>query len=70
VITAVILGGASLTGGVGKIPGALLGALFTGVIGNIMVIARISGLWQEIIMGVILILAVLLDLYVQKRSRA
>lgn len=70
VITAVILGGASLTGGVGKIPGALLGALFTGVIANIMVIARISGLWQEIIMGVILILAVLLDLYVQKRSRA
>jgi ribose transport system permease protein len=68
VITAVILGGASLTGGVGKIPGALLGALFMGLVANIMVIARVSGLWQEIILGVILISAVWLDLYVQRRS--
>ncbi len=43
VITAVILGGASLSGGVGKIPGALLGALFMGIVANIMVIARVSG---------------------------
>lgn len=69
VITAVILGGASLTGGVGKIPGALLGALFMGIVANIMIIARISGLWQEIILGLILIAAVWLDLYVQRRSR-
>lgn len=69
VITAVILGGASLTGGVGKIPGALLGALFMGIVANIMVISRISGLWQEIILGLILIAAVWLDLYVQRRSR-
>jgi ribose transport system permease protein len=68
VITAVILGGASLTGGVGKIPGALLGALFMGIVANIMVIARISGLWQEIILGLILIAAVWLDLYVQRRT--
>lgn len=70
VITAVILGGASLTGGVGKIPGALLGALFMGIVANIMIIARISGLWQEIILGLILIAAVWLDLYVQRHSRA
>jgi ribose transport system permease protein len=69
VITAVILGGASLQGGVGKIPGALLGALFMGLVANIMVIARISGLWQDIILGIILITAVWLDLYLQKRSR-
>lgn len=69
VITAVILGGASLTGGVGKIPGALLGALFMALVANIMVIARISGLWQEIILGLILISAVWLDLYIQRRSR-
>lgn len=70
VITAVILGGASLTGGVGKIPGALLGALFMGIIANIMVIARVSGLWQEIVLGVILIAAVWLDMYVQRRNAA
>jgi ribose transport system permease protein len=68
VITAVILGGASLSGGVGKIPGALLGAMFMGIVANIMVIARVSGFWQEIILGIILIFAVWLDLYVQRRS--
>ena len=61
VITAVILGGASLSGGAGKIIGALLGAIFMGLIGNIMVIARISGYWQEIILGIILIAAVAID---------
>ncbi|MGL6267103.1 MAG: ABC transporter permease [Chitinophagaceae bacterium] len=61
VITAVILGGASLSGGFGKIPGALLGALFMGIIANIMVISRVSGYWQEIILGIILIGTLWLD---------
>jgi ribose transport system permease protein len=67
VITAVILGGATLTGGYGKIPGALLGALFMGLISNIMVIARISGYWQEIILGLILIGTLWIDMYLQKK---
>ena len=67
VITAVILGGATLTGGQGKIPGALLGALFMGLISNIMVIARVSGYWQEIILGLILITTLWLDKYLQKK---
>ena len=66
VITAVILGGASLQGGSGKIQGALLGALFMGLVANIMVIARISGYWQEIILGIILILAVWTDKILKK----
>lgn len=67
VITAVILGGASLSGGAGKIPGALLGAMFMGIVGNIMVLARISGYWQEIILGVILIGTLWLDKVVRNR---
>lgn len=67
VITAVILGGASLSGGYGKIPGALLGALFMGIIANIMVISRVSGYWQEIILGVILISTLWLDKALQKK---
>lgn len=67
VITAVILGGASLSGGVGKMPGALLGALFMGVIGNIMVISRVSGYWQDIILGLILIAILWLDKSLQKK---
>jgi ribose transport system permease protein len=67
VITAVILGGATLSGGFGKIPGALLGALFMGLISNIMVISRISGYWQEIILGLILIVTLWVDKYLQKK---
>jgi ribose transport system permease protein len=67
VITAAILGGASLSGGTGKIPGALLGALFMGIIANLMVIARVSGYWQEIILGMILIATLWTDKILQKK---
>lgn len=68
VITAVILGGASLKGGQGKIIGALLGTLLIGMISNIMILSRVSGYWQEIVIGCILIAAIWLDLAVQRRS--
>jgi ribose transport system permease protein len=67
VITAAILGGAGLSGGYGKIPGAMLGALFMGLVANIMVIARVSGYWQEIILGIILIGTLWLDRSLQRR---
>jgi ribose transport system permease protein len=67
-ITAVILGGASLLGGQGKIVGALLGTLFMGLVSNIMIIARVSGYWQEIILGIILIIAVTVDILLKKRT--
>ncbi len=67
VITAAILGGASLSGGYGKIPGALLGSLFMGIIANLMVLGRISGYWQEIILGSILILTLWADQKLQNR---
>ena len=69
VITAVILGGASLSGGSGKIGGALVGSLFMGVVANIMVISRVSGYWQEIILGIILILTLWTDNLVQRRYK-
>lgn len=68
VITAVILGGASLSGGQGKIMGALLGTFFMGIIGNIMILSRVSGYWQQIILGIILILAVAIDILLQRRA--
>ena len=61
VITAVILGGASLAGGQGRVMGAFLGALFMALINNALIIGRVSGYWQEVILGIILILAVALD---------
>jgi len=68
VITAVILGGASLQGGQGKIIGALLGTVFIGIVSNIMVLSRVSGYWQEIILGVLLIGAIWFDLVIQKKA--
>jgi ribose transport system permease protein len=61
VITAVILGGASLTGGKGSIPGALLGVGFMALVNNVLIIARVSSYWQSIVVGVILVLAVAID---------
>lgn len=67
VITAVILGGASLSGGYGKIWGAFLGALFMALINNLLILSRVSGYWQEVILGVILILAVGIDQLILKK---
>jgi ribose transport system permease protein len=67
VITAVILGGASLSGGYGKIWGAFLGALFMAVLNNMLIISRVSGYWQEVILGIILIAAVGLDQLLLKK---
>jgi ribose transport system permease protein len=67
VITAAILGGASLSGGFGKIPGALLGSMFMALIANLMVLSRVSGYWQEIILGSVLIITLWIDQKLQKR---
>jgi ribose transport system permease protein len=69
VITAVILGGASLTGGKGSIPGALVGVAFMALVTNILIIARVSSYWQGIVIGTILVLAVALDA-IQTRRQA
>lgn len=61
VITAVVLGGASLSGGVGTIPGAFLGVLFMALLQNAMIIARISPFWQLVVVGLVLLLSVGLD---------
>jgi ribose transport system permease protein len=70
VITAVILGGASLSGGKGSVPGALIGVVFMALINNVLIIARISSYWQGIVVGVILVLAVALDSYQQKARKS
>jgi ribose transport system permease protein len=68
VVTAVILGGASLSGGKGSIPGALVGVLFIALVSNALIIVRLSSEWQSIVVGIILVLAVALDSF-QSRAR-
>jgi ribose transport system permease protein len=57
-IAAVILGGASLTGGVGGMPGTLIGVLVLGTIANGMALLQVPAFYQQIATGVILLLAV------------
>ena len=59
VIAAVILGGASLSGGIGTITGTLLGAIIIGVINNGMNLIGISAFFQQIVKGIIILIAVL-----------
>jgi ribose transport system permease protein len=60
-ITAVILGGASLTGGKGTIWGAMLGVFFMALIQNVLIISRVSSEWQGIVLGAVLVGAVAID---------
>lgn len=61
VVAAVLLGGASLTGGKGTILGTLLGVLILGTLNNGLTILNVSSFWQEIARGAVLIVAVGLD---------
>ena len=60
-IAAVVIGGTSLNGGVGSIWGTLVGVLIVGVLNNGMDLLNVSSYYQQIMQGVIIILAVLLD---------
>ena len=68
-ITAVVLGGASLAGGVGRISGAFLGVLFMALIQNAMIILGLNPFYQQIVVGLVLLVAVGLDQYAQARRR-
>lgn len=61
VVSAVVLGGASLYGGRGTILGTILGVLILGTVNNGMTLIGLSSFWQEVARGVILILAVAFD---------
>lgn len=61
-ITAVIIGGTSMTGGVGKIGGTIIGALIIGVLNNGLILMGVSSYYQQIIKGIIIAVAVLLDM--------
>jgi ribose transport system permease protein len=58
-IAAVLLGGTTLTGGVGGVGGTALGVLFLGVLQNGLSIAGVSSYWQQVLTGIILVAAVL-----------
>jgi ribose transport system permease protein len=60
-IAATVIGGTSLMGGAGSVLGVLIGAAIMGIIRNGLVLLRVSVYWQTLIIGVIIILATLID---------
>ncbi|QHQ60117.1 sugar ABC transporter permease [Anaerocolumna sedimenticola] len=69
-IAACFIGGASASGGIGKIVGAIIGALFMGVLNNGMSILGVGIDWQQAIKGMVLLGAVAFDVYNKSKSSA
>lgn len=67
-IAAVVIGGTSLSGGTGSVMGTLFGALLIGVINNGLNLLGVSSYYQQVAKGLIIVLAVLLDVSRKKQS--
>lgn len=69
-IAACFIGGAAVTGGVGKVSGAIIGALIMGVLNMGLSILAVDAAWQQAIKGLVLLAAVAFDLLNKRRSPA
>ena len=66
-VAASVVGGVSISGGVGTIPGVLLGALLLGIIQNSLTLIRISPFWQLAAQGLLILVAVISDRWILSR---
>jgi len=69
-IAAVIIGGASFFGGVGNVGGTLIGALIIGFLRNGLNLLDVSAFWQMIVIGVVIVVAVWIDVLRQRVGRS
>ncbi|MEO6282322.1 MAG: ribose ABC transporter permease [Dyadobacter sp.] len=60
-IAAVVIGGTSLSGGRGSILGTVQGAIIIGVLNNGLVLLNVSPFWQQVVKGLVILLAVIID---------
>ncbi|WP_229311550.1 ABC transporter permease [Larkinella rosea] len=60
-IAAVVIGGTSLSGGRGSILGTVQGAVIIGVLNNGLVLLNVSPFWQQVVKGIVILLAVIID---------
>ena len=66
-VAAAIIGGVSIGGGVGTVPGVLLGALALGMINNAVTLVRISPFWEQAAQGLLILIAVVSDTLITRR---
>jgi len=66
-VAASIVGGVSTSGGVGTVPGVLLGSLLLGIIQNALTLIRISPFWQLAVQGLLILIAVVTDNLISRR---
>ncbi|MDR1902811.1 MAG: ABC transporter permease [Treponema sp.] len=66
-ITAVVVGGTSLSGGSGSIVGTIIGAIIVGIINNVQNLLNINAYWQQIIKGLIILFAVIADITAKRK---
>jgi ribose/xylose/arabinose/galactoside ABC-type transport system permease subunit len=69
VVAASVIGGASLSGGIGSIIGAAFGAIIIGMIRNGIVLLGVSVYWQEGFLGIVLIIAVIIDNFMHRKKK-
>jgi D-xylose transport system permease protein len=69
VISAAVIGGSSLSGGIGTIPGAVLGAVVMQSLRSGMVMLRVDSPTQDIVVGIVLVAAVGFDTYLRRRGK-
>jgi len=67
-IAAVVIGGASLSGGRGSIMGTVLGCLIIGVLNNGLFLLDVSPFWQQVVKGLVILIAVALDRLGERRA--
>lgn len=68
-IAAVVIGGTSMSGGVGTVGGTVIGILIIAVITNGLNLMMINSFWQEVFKGIIILVAVIIDVIKKNRSR-
>ena len=68
IMAAVIIGGTSLSGGIGSVVGSAIGCIMFAVITNGLIFMKVSTLWQNLIFGAILLLSICLDNYRRKMN--
>jgi rhamnose transport system permease protein len=66
-VAASVVGGVSISGGVGTVPGVMLGALLLGIIQNSLTLIRISPFWQLAAQGLLILIAVISDRWILTR---